>query len=141
MRNRAIAASCASPAAGSGTCFPKLPSQSRYNERCRLLAPKLVTLSRAISSELPGFHDTICLLDTTPLPCGQSTATARRSELAPWCRFGWSAAHSRYFWGLRLVLLCGPDGCVRDFELVPASAPEREAGLALLERQPLAGHS
>ena len=134
MRNRAIAASCASPAAGSGTCFPKLPSQSRYNERCRLLAPKLVTLSRAISSELPGFHDTICLLDTTPLPCGQSTATARRSELAPWCRFGWSAAHSRYFWGFRLYLLCAADGMPVAFELAPANAPEREVAAELLER-------
>jgi Transposase DDE domain len=119
--------------------FPHLPSQSRYNERCRLLAPKLVTLWRAISAELPGFNDTICLLDTTPLPCGQSTTTAKRSELAPWCGFGWSAAHSRYFWGMRLVLVCGPDGCVRDFDLVPANAPEREAALALLERQPIAG--
>jgi hypothetical protein len=49
--------------------FPFLPSQSRYNERCRALAPKLVTLWRAIAQELPGFHDTFCLLDTTPLPC------------------------------------------------------------------------
>ena len=122
-----------------GHLFPYLPSQSRYNERCRLLAPRLVTLWRAISTELPGFNDTICLLDTTPLPCGQSTQTAKRSELAPWCGFGWSAAHSRYFWGMRLVLLCGPDGCVRDFDLVPANAPEREAGLVLLARQPIEG--
>jgi DDE family transposase len=119
--------------------FPRLPSQSRYNERCRALAPKLVVLWRAIACELPGFHDSLCLLDTTPLPCGQSTTTAKRSELAPWCGFGWSAAHSRYFWGMRLVLLCGRDGCVRDFDLVAANTPEREAGLALLERQPIEG--
>lgn len=40
---------------------------------------------------------------------------------------------------MRLVLWCGPDGCVRDFDLVPANAPEREASLALLERQPIDG--
>lgn len=119
--------------------FPHLPTQSTYNERCRALAPKLVMLWRAISDELPGSHDAIALLDTTPLPCGQSTATARRSELAPWCAFGWSAAHSRYYWGMKLVLLCGPDGTIRAFDLVPANAPEREAALALLERQPLEG--
>ena len=118
--------------------FRQLPAQSTYNERCRALAPKLVVLWRAIS-QLPGFHDSISLLDTTPLPCGQSVATARRSELAPWCGFGYSAAHSRYFWGMRLVLLCGPDGCIRDYELVPANAPEREAALELLSRQPIAG--
>lgn len=55
------------------------------------------------------------------------------------CGFGRSAAHSRYYWGMRLVLLCGPDGCVRDFDLVPANTPERQAALAVLERQPIAG--
>jgi len=119
--------------------FPHLPAQSSYNERCRRLASKLVTLWRAISCELPGFHDQLCLLDTTPLPCGQSVQTANRSELAPFCGFGYSAAHSRFYWGLRLVLVCGPDGTVRDFDLVPANAPEREAALSLLERQPLVG--
>jgi Transposase DDE domain len=119
--------------------FPLLPSQSRYNERCRQLAPKLVTLWRAIACELPGFHDSLSFVDTTPLPCGQSVQTANRSELAPWCAFGYSAAHSRFYWGMRLVLWCGPDGCIRDFELVPANAPEREAALCLLERQPPVG--
>ena len=122
-----------------GHLFPQRPSQSRYNERCRALAPKLVTLWRAIACELPGFHDTICLVDTTPLPCGQSVQTVNRSELAPWCGFGYSAAHSRFYWGMKLVLVCGPDGCVRDFDLVPANAPEREATLDLLARQPIAG--
>jgi hypothetical protein len=122
-----------------GHLFPRLPSQSRYNERCRQLAPKLVTLWRAIAGELPGFHDEICLIDTTPLPCGQSVQSVNRSELAPWCGFGYSAAHSRFYWGMKLVLVCGPDGCVRDFDLVPANAPEREATLALLARQPIAG--
>jgi Transposase DDE domain len=122
-----------------GHLFPYLPSQSRYNERCRALAPKLVALWRAIREELPGFQDELCLLDTTPLPCAQSVAAIRTSELAPYCGFGYSPAHSRRFWGMRLVLLCGPDGTVRDFDLVPADTPEREAALALLERQPLPG--
>jgi len=119
--------------------FPLLPSQPRYNERCRQLSPKLVTLWRAIAYELPGFHDSLSYIDTTPLPCGQSVQTANRSELAPYCGFGYCAAHSRFYWGMRLVLWCGPDGCVRDFDLVPANAPERESVLALLERQPPLG--
>ena len=119
--------------------FPQLPSQSRYNERCRQLMPKLVTLWRAIASELPGFHDSLSFIDTTPLPCGQSVTAANRSQLAPWCGFGYCAAHSRFYWGMRLVLWCGPDGTVRDFDLVPANAPEREAVLELLCRQPPAG--
>jgi hypothetical protein len=122
-----------------GHLFPRLPSQTTYNQRCRELAPKLVTLWRAIASELPGFHDRLLLLDTTPLPCGQSSATVERSELAPWCGFSYSPAHSRWFWGMRLVLLCGPDGTIIDFDLVAADTPERQAGLALLDRQQLHG--
>jgi hypothetical protein len=94
------------------------------------------SLWRAIAYELPGFHDSLSLVDTTPLPCAQSIATVNRSQLAPWRGFGYSAAHSRFYWGMRLVLWCGPDGCVRDFDLVPANAGEREAVLELLERHP-----
>jgi hypothetical protein len=119
--------------------FPYLPGQSRYNVRCRQLAPKLVILWRAIRDELPGNTDELCLLDTTPLPCAQSVQTTRTSELAPYCGFGYAPAHSRRFWGMRLVLLCGPDGTVRDFDLVPADLPERQAAMALLQRQPIAG--
>jgi Transposase DDE domain len=122
-----------------GHLFPNLPAQSTYNTRCRALTPKLVVLWRAISSELPGFSDQLSFIDTTPLPCGQSVQTKNRSDLAPWCAAGYCAAHSRWFWGMRLVLWCGPDGCVRDFDLVPANAPERDAALELLQRQPIHG--
>jgi Transposase DDE domain len=40
---------------------------------------------------------------------------------------------------MKLVLVCGPDGCVLDFDLVPANTSERDATLALLARQPIAG--
>src|SRR5207244_11871906 len=73
------------------------------------------------------------------LQCAQSSATATRTQLAAWLAFGWTPAHSRYFWRMRLVLPCGTDGTIRDFDLVPANTPEREAALVLLERQPLQG--
>jgi hypothetical protein len=40
---------------------------------------------------------------------------------------------------VRLVSLCGPDWTIIDFDLVAADTPERQAGLALLDRQPLHG--
>jgi hypothetical protein len=122
-----------------GHLFPHLPSQSTYNVRCRRLTGKLVTLWRAISVELPGFSDQLSFIDTTPLPCGQSVQTVNTSQLAPWCAFGYCAAHSRRYWGMKVVLWCGPDGCVRDFDLVPANAPERDSVLPLLQRQPIPG--
>jgi hypothetical protein len=113
--------------------FPYLPSQSRYNERCRRLVPKLTLLWKAIASETLGAGDEFRLLDTTPVPCGQSIQTTRTSELAPWAGFGYCPAHSRRYWGFNLVLLCAPDGTIVDFDLVAANTPEREAALALLQ--------
>jgi hypothetical protein len=122
-----------------GHLFPYLPSQPRYNERCRALVPKLVLVWKAVASETLAADDELRLLDTTPLPCGQSIQTTRTSALAPWAGFGYCPAHSRRYWGFKLVLLCGCDGTVVDFDLVAANAPEREAALALLEANPIEG--
>jgi hypothetical protein len=119
--------------------FPHLPSQSRYNERCRRLVPKLLVLWKALAAETLGAGDQLRLLDTTPVPCGQSIQTTHTSELAPWAGFGYCPAHSRRYWGFKLVLLCAPDGTVCDFDLVAANAPEREAALTLLEANPIEG--
>ena len=106
-----------------GHLFPYLPSQPRYNERCRELGPELVLLWKAIAAETLGASDDLRLLDTTPLPCGQPIETTRTSELAPWAGFGYCPAHSRRYWGFKLVLLCAPDGTIIDFDLAPPTAP------------------
>jgi hypothetical protein len=74
------------------------------------------------------------LLDSTPVPCGASRETVKRSELAGVAAYGYCASHSHYFWGLRLYLLCAPDGMPIAFCLAPANEPEREVAAALLER-------
>jgi len=122
-----------------GHLFPYMPSQPRYNERCRALVAKLVLLWKLLAQETSGSGDDLRLLDTTPLPCGQSIQTTRTSALAPWAGFGYCPAHSRRYWGFKLVLLCAPDGTIIDFDLVAANAPEREAALALLEANPIEG--
>jgi hypothetical protein len=122
-----------------GHLFPYLPSQSGDNERCRALVPKLLLLWKAIAQGTLGAGDDLRLLDTTPLPAGQSIRTTQTSELAPWAGFGYCPAHSRRYWGFKLVLLCAADGTVLDFDLVAANAPEREAALALLEANPIEG--
>ena len=122
-----------------GHLFPYLPSQPRYNERCRRLVPKLVLLWKALAAETAGGGDDLRLLDTTPLPCGQSIETTRRSQLAPWAGFGYCPAHSRRYWGFKLILLCAADGTICDFDLVAANTGERDAALALLQANPIEG--
>ncbi len=60
--------------------LPRLPAQTTYNERCRGLAPKLVIFWRAIACELPGFRDSLHLLDTTPLARARTPSTAPNSR-------------------------------------------------------------
>jgi len=117
-----------------GHLFPYIPKQPGYNKRLRRLAPQICLVIAHLASVSPSFCDRLGLLDSTPLPCGASRETAKRSELAGWAAYGYCASHSRFFWGLRLYLLCAPDGMPISFCLAPANEPEREVAAALLER-------
>ena len=46
---------------------------------------------------------------------------------------GTAPSHSRYFWGLRLHLVCTPHGLPVMFALAGAKADERETLLGMLE--------
>ena len=89
-----------------GHLFPYIPKQSGYNKRVRVLAPQLCLLISALARNSPSFCDRLRLLDSTPVPCAASRETVKRSELAGHAAYGYCAAHSRYFWGFRLYLLC-----------------------------------
>ncbi|MGP0101336.1 MAG: IS982 family transposase [Solirubrobacteraceae bacterium] len=117
-----------------GHLFPYIPKQPGYNKRLRALAPRICLVIIQLARISPSFSDRLRLLDSTPVPCGASRQTVKRSELAGWAAYGYCASHSRYFWGLRLYLLCAPDGMPVSFALAPANEPEREVAAAMLER-------
>ncbi len=121
--------------------FPYLPKQPGYNKRMRALAPQIVRLLNAIAFQSPSWCDSLRLLDSTPVPCGQSRETVKRSDFAGHAAYGWCASHSRYFWGFRLYLLCASDGMPIAFELAPANASEREVAAELLARTDLEGYT
>ena len=82
------------------------------------------------------YYDSIVLLDSTPVECGRSVETARRSELAVACAHHYSRSHSRGLWGMRLHLLGAVDGTIRSVILASADQKERDVarrlfGLAL----------
>ena len=124
-----------------GHLFPYLPKQPGYNKRLRKLAPTIARLITHLAVSSPSFCDNLRLLDSTPVPCGQSRETVRRSELAGHAAYGFCRSHSRYFWGFRLYLLCAPDGMPIAFELAPANAPERQVAAELLARVDLEGYT
>lgn len=115
-----------------GHLFPYIPGQSGFNKRLRTLAPQLLQAIALVARLSPSFCDRLRLLDSTPVPCGASRETVRRSQLAGLAAYGYCRSHHRYFWGFRLYLLCAPDGMPIGFELAPANAPERTVAAELL---------
>jgi hypothetical protein len=113
--------------------FPVLPGQSGYHKRRRHLTEGFDWLCAVFAEQCPGYHDNLLLLDSTPVECGRSRETVKRSALAVCAGYGWSRSHSRFFWGMRLHLACGLDGPPRHAILASADRPEREA-LDLLPR-------
>ena len=72
--------------------------------------------------------------DSTPIECARSIETTHRSQLADAADYGYSAAHSRYFWGFRLHGLFALDGTPRALQLTSPKTPERDVCLKLLAR-------
>ena len=65
-----------------------------------------------------------------------SVETARRSQLADAYGSGYSRSHSRWFWGLRLHLVCTPAGLPITFALANPKIDEREVARDLFEAEP-----
>ena len=76
------------------------------------------------------------MVDSTPVECGRSRETAKRSDLAGWAEYGYCVSHSRYFWGLRLHLVCTLQGLPVAFALAGAKADEREVLAGMFTADP-----
>src|SRR6266511_3214788 len=114
-----------------------LPAQAARLQQApagrRRAAPVVI---RALASDTTFWTDDVWVADSTPVECGRSRETAKRSELAGWAEYGYCASHSRYFWGLRLHLVCTLHGLPVGFALAGAKADEREVLLGILAADP-----
>ena len=112
--------------------FPYLPQQPGYNKRIRGLTATIGWLIGRLARDTSLWADDVWLADSTPVECGRSRETAKRSDLAGFAEYGYCASHSRYFWGLRLHLLCTLHGLPVGFALTGAKADERATLLGIL---------
>jgi hypothetical protein len=119
-----------------GHLFPYLPHQPGYNKRLRAAAGLIMAVIRVLAADTSLWTDDVWVVDSTPVECGRSRETARRSALAGWAQYGYCASHSRYFWGLRLHLVATLGGLPIGFALTGAKADERQTLLALLAADP-----
>jgi hypothetical protein len=116
-----------------GCLFPRQIGQSGYNKRLRKVIFLLMTVIRRLGTDTSLWSDDVWIVDSTPVQCGCSRETVTRSDVAGWAQYGYCASHSRYFWGLRLHLVCTLHGLPVMFAVAGAKADEREVLLAMLE--------
>ena len=120
-----------------GAPVPAAAGQSEYNDRVKALAPLMEAALRWLADHTPGSAEMLRLMDATPIPCGQSAVTAKRSDLYGWAGYGYCPSHSRWYWGAKLLLICTCDGTVTGFGLAnPKLFGEREQARQMLTDQP-----
>jgi hypothetical protein len=78
----------------------------------------------------------VWVADSTPIECGRSRETVKRSALAGWADYGSCASHSRWFWGLRLHLVWTLHGLPVAFALANPKTDEREILVELFDVEP-----
>ena len=88
-----------------GHLFPRLLAQSEYNARLKNAAPLLEAALRWLAEHTPATAELVRLMDATPIPCGQSAITAKRSGLYGHAGYGYCPSHSRWYWGTKLLLM------------------------------------
>ncbi|MBB5958462.1 hypothetical protein FHS29_005070 [Saccharothrix tamanrassetensis] len=114
--------------------FPYLSGQSGYNRRLRAALLQVKQAIRRPAADTDLWTDTTWIVDSTPVECGRSRPTVKRSELAGWAKYSYCRSHSRWFWGLRLHLVCTPAGLPIAWALADAKIGEREVLMAICDQ-------
>src|SRR5437867_3759833 len=117
-----------------GHLFPRLPQRPAFVKRRLRLSETIEALILEFARHSPGFEDDLLVVDSTPIECGRSVETMRRSALGDAADYGYCASHSRFFWGFRLHGLFATDGTPRALALTSPNTGEREVRLDMLAR-------
>jgi Transposase DDE domain len=116
--------------------FSYIPQRPAYNKRLRAAGNMMQHVIDVIARKCPSYADTLWLVDSTPVECGRSRETAKRSDMVGYASYGYCASHSRYFWGLRLHLIATTSGLPVAYALTNAKTDERETALAMIHLNP-----
>jgi hypothetical protein len=115
-----------------GHLFPYLPKQSGYCKRVNAAGPLIARVTARLADQVSAGSDEFRLIDATPVPCGTSRETVKRSELAGHANYGYCASLSRFYWGMKLYLITTTGGMPVAWCLADPKLGEREVGLALI---------
>ena len=110
-------------------CFPELPGQSQYNRRLRRLVPQITRVQLGVAELVA--TGSVRLVDGTLLSCANYAGCASKSEFAGYAAYGYCAAKSHWYWGVRLLLVSDRLGTPLGYDLRPANENEREGVFCL----------
>ncbi|MFF5303547.1 IS982 family transposase [Streptomyces sp. NPDC013161] len=116
--------------------FPYLPQRPAYNKRLRAALDLVKRAIRSLAADTDLWLDPVWIVDSTPVECARSRETVKRSDLAGWANYGYCHSHSRFYWGLKLHLVCTPAGLPVTWALADPKIDERQVLAALIDNEP-----
>ncbi|WP_066360978.1 IS982 family transposase [Herbidospora mongoliensis] len=116
--------------------FPYLPQRPGYNKRLRAALPLAKQVIRSLAADTDLWADQCWIVDSTPVECVRSRAAVLRSNLAGWASYGYCHSHSRFYWGLKLHLICTPAGLPITWALADPKVDERQVLMAICDLEP-----
>jgi len=114
--------------------FGHLPDQTQYNRRLRRLTPYIVMVQLELA-ELISSGETR-LADGTLIGCANYAGCASKSHFAGEAGYGFCPSKSRFYWGMRLVLVTDEIGVPLGYDLVEPGEGEREPLFRLTQAHP-----
>jgi hypothetical protein len=108
--------------------------QLGYHKRLKNAQPLLCKTILTLAACAPSWFDDLWMTDATPVPCGMSRETVKRSDLAGHAGYGHCTSHSRWYWGLKLYLVCTGDGTPIMWCLADPKIGEREVVAAYFNK-------
>lgn len=116
--------------------FPCLPQRPAYDKRLRAALGLVKQAIRSLAADTGLWLDDVWIVDSTPVECARSRETVKRSDLAGWAGYGYCRSHSRFYWGLKLHLVCTPAGLPVTWALADPKIDERQVLAALIDNEP-----
>jgi len=115
--------------------FPDMIQQPGYHKRLKAAQTLIGHTIRVLAEISPSWFDDVWITDATPVPCGTSRETAKRFDMAGHAGYGYCASYSRFYWGLKLYLVCSGDGMPIMWCLAHPKIGEREVVEAMLHAE------
>lgn len=101
----------------------------QYNKPLRKAAELLRRVTRVLATDTTVWSDDVWIVDSTPVECGRSRETVKRSDLAGWAEYGYCADHDGHARDrAHAIPSCRRDGMAWQAAQIGACTTEQDPG-------------